>query len=105
MLASLTMIMPTLMRWLHQKTEMLARYARNVWGVAEPDDRRAAEEGIERTEAFFVGMGCPVRASDIGLTIDADGIVEHLNHVGHTALGENKDIGAAEVRAVLSQAA
>lgn len=99
---TLTMIMPTLMRYkLAQKTSMLARYARAVWGVSEADDRRAAEEGIARTEDFFRRMGCPVRASEADLTIDEKAILAHLETVGHTALGENKDIAADDVLQIL----
>ncbi len=103
---SLTMIMPMLMRYkLKQKMTMLARYARNVWGVNEPDDAKAAEAGIARTEEFFRRMGCPVRASEADLTIDEKAILAHLETVGHTALGENKDIRADDVRAILRMSA
>ena len=37
-----------------------AQYARNVWGVAEADDEAAAQQGIERTEAYFASLGMPV---------------------------------------------
>ena len=103
---TLTMIMPMLMRYkLAQKTTMLARYARNVWGVNEADDAKAAEAGIARTEDFFRRMGCPVRASEAELTIDEQGILAHLETVGHTALGENRDIRADDVRAILRMSA
>jgi NADP-dependent alcohol dehydrogenase len=103
---TLTMIMPTLMRYKRkQKTTMLARYARNVWGVTEADDTKAAEAGIARTEDFFRRMGCPVRASEAELTIDEKAILAHLETVGHTALGENKDIRADDVRAILRMSA
>jgi NADP-dependent alcohol dehydrogenase len=103
---TLTMIMPSLMRYkLAQKQAMLARYARAVWGITEADDRKAAEAGIAETEAFFRRMGCPVRASDMKLTIDEPGIIAHLAEVGHTALGENKDIREQDVRHILKSAA
>lgn len=103
---TLTMIMPALMRYkLEQKTTMLARYARNVWGVNEADDGKAAEAGIVRTEAFFRRMGCPVCASDADLTIDEKGILAHLEDASQTALGENRDIRADDVRAILRMSA
>ncbi len=103
---TLTMIMPTLMRYkLPQKTAMLARYARNVWGITETDDRKAAEAGIAKTEDFFQRMGCPIRASDMKLTIDEAGILAHLEEVGHTELGEAKDIRPDDVRQILKQSA
>ncbi len=38
-----------------------ARYARNVWGVKEADDEKAAMAGIDATEAYFKRLGMPVR--------------------------------------------
>ncbi len=103
---TLTIVMPSLMRHrLAQKTTMLARYARNVWGVPETDDGAAAAAGIRATEAFFVRMGCPIRAADIGLNVDIDAILTHLAEVGHTALGEAGDIRAGDVRIILENAA
>ena len=37
-----------------------AQYARNVWGVQAADDEAAAQQGIERTEAYFASLGMPV---------------------------------------------
>ena len=41
----------------------------------------------------------------MNLAIDVDGIIGHLKEVGHTELGENKDIRAADVRTILHNAA
>lgn len=64
----------------------LARYARAVWEVADPDDFRAAREGIARTRAFFASLGLPSRLTQLGVgaesfdrvidaAVDADGCV------------------------------
>ena len=55
-----------------------ARYARNVWGVEEPDDALAAEQGIAATEDYFRALGMPVRLSQLsGVGVqDAAGIEE-----------------------------
>jgi NADP-dependent alcohol dehydrogenase len=98
--------MPSVLRFkIRAKEPMLARYARNVWGVLEDNDRRAAERGIEMTEDFFRRMGLPVGASEIApITISADDVVHHLEQAGQTALGESKDIGTPEVRQILAMA-
>ena len=44
-----------------------ARYARNVWGVEEADDLKAAEAGIEKTVAFFREIGLPVTVKELGV--------------------------------------
>ena len=44
-----------------------ARYARKVWEVAETDDEKAAEQGIEKTVEFFKSIGMPVSLRDLGI--------------------------------------
>lgn len=43
------------------RPERFARYARNVWGIVEPNDQEAAHKGIEATEAYFTSIGMPTR--------------------------------------------
>jgi NADP-dependent alcohol dehydrogenase len=104
---TLTLVMPALMRFkVSDKQAMLVRYARNVWGITEPDEGRAAEQAIDRTEAFFRRMGCPVRFSEIApLKVAPEDIVHHLEEAGHIALGEQQDIGIPQVREILRLAA
>ncbi|MCB9993509.1 MAG: iron-containing alcohol dehydrogenase [Hyphomicrobiaceae bacterium] len=104
---SLTLIMGSVQRFrLAAKTAMLARYGRRVWKIEEADDTIAAGLAIKRTEAFFREMGCPTRLSEVeGVAFSADDIVAHLERAGQTRLGENEDIGPAEVRKILELAA
>lgn len=41
------------------KVSRFARYARNVWGVTETEDEKAAVEGIRKTVAYFDSLGMP----------------------------------------------
>ena len=41
------------------KPSRFARFARNVWGVTESDETKAALAGIEKTVAFFRSIGMP----------------------------------------------
>jgi NADP-dependent alcohol dehydrogenase len=103
---TLSMIMPSVFRYkLSTKTAMLARYGRRVWKISESDDAGAAEQAIAKTEAFMIRMGCPVKISDMELTIDADALVEHLEKAGHTRIGEAQDIQPDDVRKILKLAA
>ncbi|PCJ88469.1 MAG: NADH-dependent alcohol dehydrogenase [Hyphomicrobiales bacterium] len=103
---TLTMIMPSLMRYkLNAKKEMLARYGRQVWGIVEPDDLRAAELAIVETEHFWARMSCPIRLSESGVKISASDLIEHLERAGHIALGEGGDIRPDDVRKILKLAA
>lgn len=103
---TLTVVMPSLLRFkLAHKLEMLARYARNVWGVSEADDGMAAAQAIALTENFFRRMGLPVRTGELAVKVSADDVVDHLERAGQTPLGENGDINGPEVRAILERAA
>lgn len=102
---TLTMVMPSLLRFkLADKQPMLARFARRVWKVEDPDDRVAAQLGIALTEDFFRRMGLPVRTGDV-VAVSIPDVVSHVEHAGQFPLGEGKDIGPAEVRAILEMAA
>lgn len=103
---TLSMIMPSLMRYkIDAKQAMLARLAREVWGIDEADDRRAADQAITKVEEFMARMSCPVRISQAGISVDADDLVGHLERADQTSLGENGDIGPADVREILKLSA
>lgn len=44
-----------------------AAYGRNVWGIAEEDDMKAALKAIEKTSDFFKSLGLPQKLSEIGI--------------------------------------
>ena len=48
-----------------QNVARFAQFARKVYGIAEPDDGKAAEEGIERTNAFFRSLGMPLSLTEL----------------------------------------
>lgn len=55
------------------KPSRFARFARNVWGVTEADEEKAALEGMKKTVAFFRSIGMPTSMEenkDIGLQDD-----------------------------------
>lgn len=65
----LAIIQPALYRrYLPEGTEKLAKMARNVWGVKENDDTRAAQAGIDALQSFIMEIGLPTRWSRIGIT-------------------------------------
>ena len=50
------------------KTEQLADYGRNVWGLSG-DDTETAKKAIEKTEEFFfVTMGMPANLRAVGIS-------------------------------------
>ena len=42
-----------------------AQFARKVYGVTEPDDEKAADEGIVKTNAFFKSLGMPLTLTEL----------------------------------------
>ena len=43
-----------------------ARFARQVWGVDEADDKKAALKGIDMTSAYFHEIGMPLTIAELG---------------------------------------
>jgi NADP-dependent alcohol dehydrogenase len=103
---TLTMIMPSLMRYkLDDKLPMLARYGRRVWKIEGDDDRAVAEQAIAATEDFMSRMTCPIRISEALNDFDAEALIAHLEQARQTELGEGADIGPSEVRDILALSA
>ncbi len=50
---------------LKANTARFAQFARKVYGTTEPEDERAAEEGILRTNAFFRSLGMPLSLTEL----------------------------------------
>lgn len=65
----LAILTPAWMRYVlnDDTVKRFAMYARNVWDVAEEDDYKAANKGIDLTEKFFSSLGLPGKLSEIGL--------------------------------------
>ncbi len=65
----LAVIHPALYRhYLPEGAPKLARMAREVWGVHDNDDLRAANTGIDLLEDFIQEIGMPTRWSQMGIT-------------------------------------
>ncbi len=47
-----------------ERPERFARYGRNVWGICEEDDQKAALAAIEKTVAYFKSLGMPTCLSE-----------------------------------------
>ncbi|MBQ4257877.1 MAG: iron-containing alcohol dehydrogenase [Clostridia bacterium] len=74
--ASLSIMWPCWAKYVRgEKIDRFAKFARNVWGVENPDDDAAALEGIEKTAQYFASLGMPVKMSDapeIGVKSDEE---------------------------------
>ncbi len=63
--AGLALLYPKWARYVYKyDVPRFAQFARNVWGVEEADDEKAALCGIEEMEKFFEFLGMPAHLSD-----------------------------------------
>ena len=66
--ATLSAVWASWARYLYKDApDRFARYARNVWGISETDDLKAAVMGIDATEEYFREIGMPVSLHELGL--------------------------------------
>lgn len=99
---SLAIVMPRL--WQQQKAgkmKKLAKFAREIYGVNEADDSKAADAAIKKTEEFFNSIGVKTKLADFG--IDAKEAAQKIQArfaARGTVLGESCDI-TPEVAALI----
>ncbi len=70
--AGLAVLIPAWARYVYRENPArFAQFARRVWEVTEPDDEKAALEGIERMADYFVSIGMPARLREFGIPAEA----------------------------------
>lgn len=71
-----------------------ARFARNVMGVTEADDEKAAKAGIAAYKAFLHEIGMPTNLRELGLELTD----EQLDQLAlNCSFGNSRDIGSVRV--------
>ncbi len=82
---------------------IFAQFARNVFGIVEPDTAEAAEAGVRQLEAFYAAIKMPTNLSEAGVKEeDLDTMAEKAVERGH--LGILTSIGKAEALQILRDA-
>ncbi len=70
--AGLAVLFPAWAKYVYMHNiSRFAQFARNVWGVNEFDDKKAAETGIEAMADFFKSIGMPSTLNEFGINADA----------------------------------
>ncbi len=88
-----------------QKRAKLAQYAERVWDITTGSEDERIDQAIEKTRAFFEGLGVSTRLDTYGVTAKKiDDIVGALEKHRMTALGEKKEITLAVSRSILEEA-
>jgi NADP-dependent alcohol dehydrogenase len=103
---TLAIVLPPLLQSQREgKRAKLLQYGARVWGIDAGSEEERIDAAIERTRAFFEGLGIGTRLSDYGLGAEAvDAVVAQLGEHGMTALGEHRNIDLATSRAILTAA-
>ncbi len=70
--AGLAVLYPAWARYVYREDiPRFARFARNVWGVTEADDEKAAILGIDAMAAYFAELGMPTCLRDFGVKLES----------------------------------
>lgn len=81
-----------------------AQFARRVWGVDEPDDKTAAEKGIEAMSEFYKFIGMPANLSEFGIGNDAiDRLTSLCTFNGSRTIKSVVELGDSEIKAILQK--
>jgi hypothetical protein len=84
-----------------------AKFARKVWSVTEPDDQKAAKEGIKKTVAFFHSIGMPINLKELNIPIneqDIEALSMDATMQDTVKLSRIRPLDAAAVRAIYQKA-
>jgi len=99
---SLAVLWPNVCRYkMEAKRGMLARYARRVWDVAESDDGKAADAGLDRTVEFWRAVEVKTILSEYGVGDEKFEAIADRLCGGGGKLGENGDIAKDDLLKIL----
>ncbi|MDP4662473.1 MAG: iron-containing alcohol dehydrogenase, partial [Salibacteraceae bacterium] len=88
------------------KKEKLAQYAERVWNITEGTLEDKARAAIEKTEAFFNGLGIDTKLSKYTDNYEgtAEEIAKRFVARGWAGLGEHKNITPDKVQEIVKMA-
>jgi len=86
------------------KPSRFTRYARNVWGIAEADDNKAALAGIEATVAYFRSLNMPTDFTSLGIGVQSEEILADMaakaTHGGAIKIGTFRPLTQEDMAAI-----
>ena len=104
--AGLAVVFPAYMRYVAERKPLRpAMLARNVFGIDEADDARAAVLGIEALVDFFRSIGMPVNFKELGVeSPDIDKMVSRLHENKGATLGAYVPLDCRATSTILTYA-
>ncbi len=100
--ATLTIVGPGWMKYVHTSCiYRFARYAREVFGIDEADDGKAALKGIEATKEFYHDLGLPVSFEEAGIAADQiDYMAQHAVILGGGSIGRFMQLNGEDAKKI-----
>lgn len=81
-----------------------SRFARQVWGVSDPDDKTAAEKGVAAMAEFFKFIGMPSTLSEFGIGNEAvDRLTNLCTFNGSRTVKSVIELGESEIKAIFQR--
>ncbi len=104
--AGLAVVFPAWMKFhLETETTRLARFARNVWDVKEPDGTKAGLAGIKAFETWLAAIGMPVTLGQLKVPTDRlEEMAEKATAQDTQPLGAGHPLRQADVLKILELA-
>ncbi len=102
--AGLAVLFPAWARYVYtHNISRFAQFARNVWGVNEIDDKKAAEAGIDAMSQFFKSIGMPQTLNDFGINADAvDRLTDLCTFYNTRTVNSIITLGKKEIREIFN---
>ncbi len=106
---ALSVLWPSWARYVYKANPALfARYGKNVWGIDEPDEDKAALAAIAASEDYFRSLGMPVSMAELSCGVqDAAGLEDLATRVsfgGTRRVGTLVSLDHAALREIFAMA-
>ncbi len=100
--ATLTIVMPGLLRTLKQKKlAKLLQYGERIWEIKEGTEQEKVELAIQKTEVFFKSLGLPTRLGDVQIGEETIREIEKRFNERQVGFGEDQDVTGTVARKIL----
>lgn len=103
--ATLAIVFPGTLRVMRrQKQDKIIQYGERIWGITSGTIDERIDRAIQKTESFFRSLGLSTRLSEVNIGSETIQEIERRFIERRVAFGENQNIDAKTVRAILESA-
>ena len=103
--ATLAIVFPGTLRVMRrQKQDKIIQYGERIWAITSGTIDERIDLAIQKTESFFRSLGLATRLSEVNIGSETIQEIERRFIERHVAFGENQNIDAKTVRAILESA-